>query len=175
MVTLSSNVIAKIKQNITNNNKRDTKKFGMKGTLTYEQFMNKIEEQGNKCYICLQEFKYDGGNWCNFFPSADRISNYYPHSNYNVAIACVFCNLRCFKRVNEKKCGLCDGLEHVYQGDIITKGELFKGLGNSDYRIRLYIDKLNNKSNRDDSDEDTMTKSNPPSEQPPSSSPQASP
>lgn len=143
MDTLSNDTISKIKRNIADNNRRDVEKYGMKGTLTYDGFMNKIKEQGNKCYVCLQDFQYNGGKWCYFFPSADRIYNYAPHSNDNIGVSCVFCNIRMFKQVSKKSCGLCDGLNHIYDGDIITKSNLFRNLGNDNYRIKEYIDKMN--------------------------------
>ena len=37
--------------------------------MTFEHFKVKILEQNNKCYVCHQEFRYDGGKWCYFFPS----------------------------------------------------------------------------------------------------------
>jgi len=139
MNNLSKEVIAKIKRNLSHNNAKDVKQFRIKGTLTYDDYMRKIEEQDNKCYICLQEFKYDGGNWCYFFPSADRLYNYSPHSNNNCQIACLFCNIRMFKQIDIKKCGLCEGLNHAYDGDIITKSRLFRALENNNYSIRQYI------------------------------------
>ena len=149
MDTLSKSAILKIKTNISNNNNKDIKKYGIKGIFTYDQFIDKIKQQDNKCYICLQEFKYDGGKWCNFFPSTDRIYNYSPHFSYNIAISCVFCNIRMFKegllkRPIKKECGLCEGLNHTYEGTIITKSELFYNLGNDDNSIRDYIYRINN-------------------------------
>jgi hypothetical protein len=144
MDTLSKDNILKIKRGINNNNRKDIQKYGMKGTLTYEQFINKIKDQGNKCYVCLQEFQYNGGNWCYFFPSADRIYNYSPHSKENIGASCLFCNIRMFKQVSEKKCGLCDGLNHIHTGDIITKSRLFYNLGNNNEVIREYINNINN-------------------------------
>jgi hypothetical protein len=145
MQPLPKEIIEKIRTNISRNNLSDKKKFGRKGTLTYEEFMNKLEEQGNKCYVCLQEFKYDGKQWCYFFPSADRIYNYSPHTYENIAISCFFCNVRMFKQISEKKCGLCEGLNHHYVGDIITKSTLFRNLGNNNSRIKEYI--INNTKN----------------------------
>lgn len=142
MDTLSKDVISKIKRNIAHNNRKDLEKYRMRGTLTYDEFIDKIQEQGNKCYVCLQDFQYNGGQWCYFFPSADRISNYIPHSKENVGIACLFCNIRMFKQVSEKKCGLCEGLNHVYSGDIITKSKLFRNLGNDNSIIKEYINKM---------------------------------
>ena len=144
MNTLSKDVISKIKRNISHNNTRDTKKYGTKGTLTYNEFMDMIKEQGNKCYICLQDFQYNGGQWCYFFPSADRIYNYSPHSKDNIAVSCLFCNIRTFKQISEKRCGLCEGLDHAFIGDIITKACLFRSLGNNKYRIKEFIKNINN-------------------------------
>lgn len=143
MDNLSDEIISKIKINISNSNKKDKKKYGFKGTITYDDFIDKIKEQGNKCYVCLQDFKYDGGKWCYFFPSADRIYNYTPHSKENVGISCLFCNIRMFKKTSDKKCGLCEGLNHTYDGEIITKSILFSNLGNNNYRIKEYIKNLN--------------------------------
>ena len=144
MDTLSKGVIAKIKRNIAGNNRNDLAQYGVKGTLTYDDYIDKIKEQGNKCYVCLQEFQYNGGQWCYFFPSADRIYNYSPHSKDNIGVSCLFCNIRMFKQISVKKCGLCEGLNHVYTGDIITKSELFSNLGNSDYNIKEYIGTVGN-------------------------------
>jgi lipoate synthase len=143
MDTLSKEVISKIKRNITDNNRKDVKNIGIKGTLTYDEFINKIKEQSNKCYVCLQEFQYNGKQWCYFFPSADRISNYINHNTENVAVSCLFCNIRMFKEVSEKTCGLCKGLNHIYNGDIITKSELFYNIGNDDHKIKEYINSIN--------------------------------
>lgn len=140
MNNLSKDNISKIKKSISNLNKKDIQKYGIKGTFTFEDFIDKIKEQDNKCYVCLQEFKYDGGKWCYFFPSTDRIYNYNIHSKENVAISCLFCNIRMFKRASEKKCGLCEGLNHSYDGDIITKSMLFRRLGNNNHYIKRYID-----------------------------------
>jgi len=142
MDTLSKGVIAKIKRNIAGNNRKDLAQYGVKGTLTYDDYIDKIKEQGNKCYVCLQEFQYNGGQWCYFFPSADRIYNYSPHSKDNIGVSCLFCNIRMFKQISVKKCGLCEGLNHIYTGDIITKSELFSNLGNSDYNIKEHIGNL---------------------------------
>uniref|UniRef100_A0A6C0L955 Uncharacterized protein n=1 Tax=viral metagenome TaxID=1070528 RepID=A0A6C0L955_9ZZZZ len=142
MYTLSKDVVAKIKKNITGNNNKDVKSGRDKGTLTYDEFMDKVRLQGNKCYVCSQEFKYNGGKWCYFFPSADRIYNYTSHTKDNIGIACLFCNIRMFKGISEKKCGLCDGLHHSYNGDIITKSALFYSLGNDNNIIREYISKF---------------------------------
>jgi hypothetical protein len=142
MDNLSQVVISKIKRNIAHNNRRDLERYGIKGTLTYDEFIEKIKEQGNKCYVCLQEFQYNGGQWCYFFPSADRIYNYSPHNKENIGVSCLFCNIRMFKNVSEKKCGLCEGLDHVHNGDIITKSNLFKKLGNDNRIIKEYIDRL---------------------------------
>jgi hypothetical protein len=142
---LSKDVVSKIKRNITTNNRKDLEKFNVKGTLTYDDFLDKIKEQDNKCYVCLQEFKYDGGQWCYFFPSADRFHNNMPHSKENIGISCLFCNIRMFKQISEKKCGLCEGLNHTYEGDIITKSNLFKKLGHNGHRIKEYIENINKK------------------------------
>ena len=143
MDNLSKDVIKKIKKSISHNNHRDVKKYGSKGTLTYEEFINKINSQGNKCYVCSQEFKYDGGNWCYFFPSPDRIYNYTRHTIENIGISCLFCNIRMFKGISVKSCGLCDGLGHVFEGPIITKSQLFYSLGNNNDLIYSYVDNFN--------------------------------
>jgi len=49
-----------------------------------------------------------------------------------------------FKQISEKKCGLCEGLNHTHTGDIITKSALFRSLGNNTYRIKEYINNINN-------------------------------
>lgn len=139
MDNLSKDNVAKIKRNIANMVRKDLDKYGRKGDFTYEDFIEKVNKQGNKCYVCLQEFKYDGGKWCHYFPSADRIYNYSPHDKNNIAIACTFCNIRMFNQFQNKKCGLCEGLNHIYEGKIITKSELFRHLGNVNWRIKEYI------------------------------------
>ena len=144
MHTLTKDTIRKLKRNIAANNRNDLVKYGIKGTLTYHEFIDKIKEQHNKCYVCLQDFQYNGGQWCYFFPSADRIYNYSPHSKENVGISCLFCNIRMFKQISEKRCGLCEGLHHIHKGDIITKSRLFRSLGNCNNRIKEYITKINN-------------------------------
>jgi hypothetical protein len=143
MDTLSKDVISKIKRNIANNNRKDLEKYGIKGTLTYDEFIDKITNQANKCYVCLQDFQYNGGQWCYFFPSADRIYNFSPHTKENIGVSCLFCNIRMFKQISEKKCGLCEGLNHIHTGNIMTKSNLFRNLGNDNYKIKEYINKIN--------------------------------
>ena len=147
MDTLPKDTIKKIKRNIAGNNHSDIEQYGMKGTLTYDDFIEKIKEQGNKCYVCLQGFQYNGRQWCYFFPSADRIYNYSPHTKENIAVACLFCNIRMFKQISEKKCGLCEGLHHIHTGDIITKSSLFHRLGNNNDIIKEYINNINKSEN----------------------------
>ena len=48
-----------------------------------------------------------------------------------------------FKQISEKKCGLCEGLNHIHTGDIITKSSLFRSLGNNNYIIKEFINKIN--------------------------------
>ena len=140
---LPKKAISKIKQKISKNNNDDNKKYNRKGDLTYEQFINKIKNQEGKCYICLQDFKYDCGKWCNFFPSPDRIYNYNIHTNTNIAISCTYCNLRMFKEEFaghdvKKICTLCPGLNHTFEGYIPTKSSVFRALGNNNNRIYEY-------------------------------------
>jgi hypothetical protein len=140
---LPKKVIAKIKSNISGNNLKDVKQKGIKGTLTYTHFIEKIKKQNGKCYICLQDFKYDGGRWCNFFPSADRIDNYDIHKDNNVAVACTYCNIRSWKEDHlgheiNKVCGECEGLNHSHEGYISTKSVLYRALGNNNTRIYEY-------------------------------------
>lgn len=135
--------ISKIKDKISSNNRNDIKKIGRKGNLTYKEFMEKIIKQKGKCYICLQDFKYDGGKWCNFFPSPDRINNSNIHTNNNIAISCTYCNLRFYKdtftgKETKKICGICPGLNHSHEKYIPTKSVLFASLGNSNSRIYEY-------------------------------------
>jgi hypothetical protein len=139
MENIPKDAISKIKRSISGITCKDFKTYGIRGTFNYSDFIQKIKEQENKCYICLQEFQYNGKQWCYFFPSADRIYNYIPHNKENIGISCLFCNIRMFKQISEKKCGLCEGLSHVYTGDIITKSDLFRILGNNDDYIKEYI------------------------------------
>jgi len=152
----SKDAIEKIKRSIRQMTQKDFSKFPSylhptmeEEKITFEHFIIKINEQNNKCYVCHQEFRYDGGNWCYFFPSVDRINNSKPHYALNCAISCFFCNVRMFKKISEKKCTLCDGLCHLYEGEIVTKSELFKSLGNDNYKIHEYI-----KSLKPDADEE---------------------
>ena len=148
--TLSKTVITKIKTNIKNNNTKDIQTLGRKGTLTIEQYMAKIKKQKGKCYVCLQDFKYDGSSWCNFFPSADRIDNNDIHRDGNIAIACTYCNIRMWRiyknyatDFSKKICGVCPSeLKHSFLGVIKTKSELFYELGNSDSRMYEYANNL---------------------------------
>lgn len=140
---LPKKAISKIKSNISGNNLKDVKQNRIKGTLTYTEFIKKIKKQNGKCYICLQDFKYDGGRWCNFFPSADRIDNYDIHKDSNVAVACTYCNIRYFKEKHlgheiKKVCGECEGLNHSHQEYISTKSILYRSLGNNNIRIYEY-------------------------------------
>ena len=140
---LPKKVISKIKSNISGNNLKDVKQNRIKGTLTYTEFIEKIKKQNGKCYICLQDFKYDGGRWCNFFPSADRIDNYDIHKDSNVAVACTYCNIRYFKEKHlgheiKKVCGDCEGLNHTHEEYISTKSLLYRALGNNNTRIYEY-------------------------------------
>jgi hypothetical protein len=47
-----------------------------------------------------------------------------------------------FNQFSKKQCGLCDGLNHIYDGEIITKSGLFRRLGNDNLRIKTYIDTI---------------------------------
>lgn len=141
---LSKDTISKIKRNISHNNGKDKKTKGIQGTLTFDDFMEKIKDQNWKCYICKQEFKFNGEQWCYFFPSADRINNNKIHTKDNVAISCFFCNVRKFKGIHEKICGLCKDEEHRYNGEIITKSGLFRSLYNSEYELKKYLLNMKN-------------------------------
>ena len=141
--TLPKKAISKIKSKISSNNKNDEKKYGIKGDLTLDEFITKIKKQNGKCYVCLQDFKYDGGNFCDFFPSPDRINNNIKHTCNNVAISCTYCNLRTWKEGYlrheiKKVCGHCEGLNHSHEGYISTKSVLFRSLGNNNTRIYEY-------------------------------------
>jgi len=136
MVMIPKNIEQKLKHNIACCVRKDIAKYGVKGTLTYAEFLEKLTNQQNKCYVCKQEFKYDGENWCYFMPSPDRIYNYSPHTKDNIAVSCVFCNIRMFKQISVKKCGLCK--DHCYDGDIIIKSALFRQLGNDNKKIYEY-------------------------------------
>jgi len=136
---LSKEAEKKIKNSVSNNLKNDLKKYGRKGNLTFEDVVRKIETQCNKCYVCEQEFKYDGKQWCHFFPSIDRFNNSFPHDCHNVAVACYFCNVRMFNGFCQKKCGLCEKEDHCFEGEIITKSRLYKELDHSNDRMRNRI------------------------------------
>jgi hypothetical protein len=141
--TLDKKILSKIKSNIAGNNLKDSKTLGIKGVFTLQEFISKVKLQNNKCYICLQDFKYDGGKWCNFFPSADRINNRDIHREGNIAISCVYCNIRNFKekftgKEIKKVCGDCPDLNHIYEAYIPTKSEVFRSLGNSNHRMYEY-------------------------------------
>jgi hypothetical protein len=143
---LSKEVSSKIARNIRNNNKIDKTKIGEEGVLKVDEFMEKMRDQNYKCYVCKQEFKYDGDKWCYFFPSADRLNNKKIHSKENIAISCFFCNVRNWKQINEKKCGLCKSPEHTYIGNIQTKSELFSKLHHSEFELYLYLKNMNSKN-----------------------------
>lgn len=136
---LSKEIISKIKRNIRNNNRTDIKNLGREGALTFDEFTEKMRSQNNKCYVCQQEFKYDGESWCYFFPSADRLDNKKVHSKENIAVSCFFCNVRSWKQIDEKKCGICKAPGHVYEGHIQTKSDLFKNLNHSEFQLYLHL------------------------------------
>jgi len=124
---LPKQVKSRIKSNINKNNNSDIKKIGRKGTLTYDEFIEKITEQDGKCYTCLQELKYDGGVKCCFFPSADRIDNSGIHCIDNIAASCFYCNIRVWMIYRygdfEKVCKRCNLESHSYMGFIKKKNE----------------------------------------------------
>lgn len=141
--TLPKKAISKIKSKIASNNKKDETKYGIKGDLTLDEFITKMNKQNGKCYICLQDFKYDGGKFCDFFPSPDRINNNIKHTSVNIAISCTYCNLRTWKEGYlgheiKKVCGHCEGLNHTHQEYISTKSVLYRALGNNNTRIYEY-------------------------------------
>jgi len=132
MEGFTAEVVAKLKTNINGNNYNDIRKFGIKGDLTYEQFVIKMMQQDRKCYICLQEFKFDGDRWCNFFPSPDRINNRDIHTDKNIAISCTYCNIREFKedylgKHLDKLC--CPGKNHISNENIIRRSEFYAKTG----------------------------------------------
>ena len=141
--TLPKKAISKIKSKIASNNKKDETKYGIKGDLTLDEFIRKIKKQNGKCYICLHDFKYDGGKFCDFFPSPDRINNNIKHTSLNIAISCTYCNLRTWKEGYlgheiKKVCGHCEGLNHSHEEYISTKSVLYRALGNNNTRIYEY-------------------------------------
>lgn len=133
---ISKEAEKKIKNSVSCNLKNDLKKYGRKGNITYEDVIAKIVNQGNKCYVCQQDFKYDGKQWCHFFPSIDRFQNRFPHDVQNVAVACYFCNVRMFNQFTQKKCGLCQKEDHCYDGQIITKSRLYRMMDHNDNLMR---------------------------------------
>jgi hypothetical protein len=124
---LPKQVKSRIKSNITKCNYSDITKIGRRGTLTYDEFIEKIIEQDGKCYTCLQELKYDGGVKCCFFPSADRIDNSGIHCIDNIAASCYYCNIRVWMRNRYgdfyKICKNCNLESHSYKGFIGEKNE----------------------------------------------------
>jgi hypothetical protein len=54
MINISKDNVAKIKRNIANLVRKDLEKYGRKGNFIYEDFIEKLNKQNNKCYICLQ-------------------------------------------------------------------------------------------------------------------------
>lgn len=142
----SKETLSKFSRNIRNNNRMDKQKIGVEGKLTLDDFLQKLKDQQYRCYVCEQEFKYDGDKWCYFFPSADRIDNKKVHSKENVAVSCFFCNVRCWKQINEKKCGLCKSDGHSYEGQIQTKSDFFKKINHSEYELNLYLKSLKEKN-----------------------------
>ena len=132
MEGFTGEAVAKLKTNINGNNYNDLRKFGIKGDLTYEQFVIKMMQQDVKCYICLQEFKFDGDRWCYFFPSPDRINNHDIHTDKNIAISCTYCNIREFKedylgKDIFKAC--CHGKNHVSKDYIIRRNTFYSRTG----------------------------------------------
>ena len=124
---LPKQVKSRIKSNINKNNNSDITKIGRKGTLTYDEFIEKIIEQDGKCYTCLQELKYDGGVKCCFFPSADRIDNGGIHCIDNISASCFYCNIRVWMISRygdfDKVCKKCNLDSHSYRGVIPEKNE----------------------------------------------------
>ncbi len=132
MEGFTAEAISKVKTNINGNNYNDIRKFGIKGNLTYEQFVIKMMQQDAKCYICLEEFKFDGDRWCYFFPSPDRINNRDIHTDKNIAISCTYCNIREFKedylgKHIDKVC--CYGKGHISKDYIIKRSEFYSKTG----------------------------------------------
>lgn len=145
----SKETLSKFSRNIRKNNRVDKEKLGIEGRLTLDNFLEKIKEQQYKCYVCEQEFKYDGDKWCYFFPSADRINNSKVHSKENVAVSCFFCNVRCWKQINEKKCMLCKEEGHSFHGEIQTKSQFFKKIHHSNYGLYLHLKNMKEEKQND--------------------------
>ena len=145
MDSFTSETALKIKNNINGNNYNDIRKFGTKGDLTYEQFTRKMMQQDAKCYICLQEFKFDGNRWCYFFPSPDRINNNDIHTNNNIAISCTYCNIREFKEdllgtnIN-KVC--CYKKGHESTENIIRRSVFYANTGFNKKNLEDYSSKI---------------------------------
>jgi hypothetical protein len=159
MESFTAEAIQIIKDKIKANNYDDLRKRGIRGNLTYEQFITKMMQQDAKCYICLQDFKFDGERWCNFFPSPDRIHNDDIHTDKNIAISCTYCNIREFKeqwldKPVDKLC--CPGKNHISNEYIIKRRDFYvktgfnkKNLEDISSKIVDYtkiISKLNSKS-----------------------------
>jgi len=57
---IPKNIEQKLKHNIACCVRKDIIKYGVRGTLTYAEFLEKLNNQKNKCYVCKQDFRYDG-------------------------------------------------------------------------------------------------------------------
>uniref|UniRef100_A0A6C0AP09 Uncharacterized protein n=1 Tax=viral metagenome TaxID=1070528 RepID=A0A6C0AP09_9ZZZZ len=141
----TGDAIIKIKRNIAGNNNNDFKRFGTKGDLTYDQFIRRMLQQDSKCYICLQEFKFDGINHCYFFPSPDRINNSDIHTDNNIAISCTYCNIREFKedylgKNIDKIC--CYRQGHHSKEPIIRRREFYLKTGFNKKTNEVYSSKI---------------------------------
>lgn len=104
---------SKIKKNILkkiNNSKyTDKKKFNTSGNIKYQDVLQLLNEQTNKCYICNDKLLTSNYNPnCLYQFSLDRLDNTKPHDTNNIRISCYFCNCKDHYLFNVSKKECCD-------------------------------------------------------------------
>lgn len=93
------NITQKIKENIQkkiyNCKQFDKKKFNRIGNIKYENIINILKIQDNKCHKCNDKvLLYNYQPKCLYQFSIDRLNNNEPHDNSNIKISCYFCNCK---------------------------------------------------------------------------------